>query len=65
MQLAFDGLNEIFGPRLPAWAVPLRALGMAAVDRAGPVKRLLMRQALGLDSAGAFADSRGLRLSKP
>ncbi len=49
MQLAFDGLNTLFGPRLPDFAAPLRRLGMAAVNRADPAKRLLMRRALGLD----------------
>jgi 2-polyprenyl-6-methoxyphenol hydroxylase-like FAD-dependent oxidoreductase len=49
MQLAFDGLNTLFGPRLPDFAVPLRRFGMAAVNRADPAKRLLMRRALGLD----------------
>jgi 2-octaprenylphenol hydroxylase len=48
MLAAFDGLNRLF--RLPGWAAPLRALGMRAVDRADPVKRLLMRKALGLDA---------------
>jgi 2-octaprenylphenol hydroxylase len=54
MQFAFDAINEIFGPRL-AWLGPLRALGMAAVDRSGEAKRLLMRRALGLDRAGSAA----------
>jgi 2-octaprenylphenol hydroxylase len=48
MLAAFDGLNRLFG--LPAWAAPLRALGLRAVDAAHPVKRLLMRQALGLEA---------------
>jgi ubiquinone biosynthesis UbiH/UbiF/VisC/COQ6 family hydroxylase len=48
MQLAFDGLNTLFGPRVPDFAAPLRRLGMAAVNRAEPAKRLLMRRALGL-----------------
>ena len=43
---AFDGLNRLF--RLPPYATPVRALGLAAVDAAGPVKRALMREALGL-----------------
>ncbi len=43
---AFDGLNRLF--RLSPWAAPLRALGLAAVAAAGPVKRVLMREALGL-----------------
>ncbi|HEX5421750.1 MAG TPA: UbiH/UbiF/VisC/COQ6 family ubiquinone biosynthesis hydroxylase [Gammaproteobacteria bacterium] len=46
MLVALDALNRLF--RLPAWAAPLRAFGLHAVDRAAPVKRLLMRQALGL-----------------
>jgi ubiquinone biosynthesis UbiH/UbiF/VisC/COQ6 family hydroxylase len=49
MQLAFDGINALFGPRLPAFAAPFRRLGMTAVNRAEPAKRSLMRQALGLD----------------
>ena len=48
MMAAFDALNRLF--RLPGWAAPLRALGLKAVDSAGPVKRLLMNQALGLDA---------------
>jgi ubiquinone biosynthesis UbiH/UbiF/VisC/COQ6 family hydroxylase len=48
MLAAFDGLNRLFG--LPAWAAPLRALGMRAVQAAQPVKRLLMQRALGLDA---------------
>jgi 2-octaprenylphenol hydroxylase len=43
---AFDGLNRLF--RLPPYAAPVRALGLAAVDASGPVKRALMREALGL-----------------
>ena len=49
MQLAFDGLNTLFGPRVPEFAAPLRRLGMAAVNRAEPAKRMLMRRALGLE----------------
>jgi ubiquinone biosynthesis UbiH/UbiF/VisC/COQ6 family hydroxylase len=49
MQLAFDGLNTLFGPGVPDFAAPLRRLGMAAVDRAEPAKRMLMRRALGLE----------------
>jgi 2-polyprenyl-6-methoxyphenol hydroxylase-like FAD-dependent oxidoreductase len=48
MQLAFDGLNELFSRRFPAWATPMRSIGLGLVDRIGPAKRLLMRQALGL-----------------
>jgi 2-octaprenylphenol hydroxylase len=51
MQLAFDGINEIYGRRMPGFMAPLRGLGMAAVDRAQPAKRFLMRRALGLDRA--------------
>ncbi|HJR71239.1 MAG TPA: UbiH/UbiF/VisC/COQ6 family ubiquinone biosynthesis hydroxylase [Gammaproteobacteria bacterium] len=43
---AFDGLNRLF--RLSPWTAPVRALGLAAVDASGPVKRALMREALGL-----------------
>ena len=46
MLLAFDALDRLF--RLPAWAAPARTIGCYAVDRAQPVKRLLMRRALGL-----------------
>lgn len=49
MQLAFDGLNTLFGPRLPGFVPPLRRFGMAAINRTDPAKRLLMRRALGLD----------------
>jgi 2-octaprenylphenol hydroxylase len=48
MLAAFDALNRLFG--LPGWAAPLRALGLRAVEAAHPVKRLLMRKALGLDA---------------
>ena len=48
MQLAFDGLNTLFGPSVPGFAAPLRRLGMAAVNRTEPAKRMLMRRALGL-----------------
>lgn len=50
MQIAFDGLNELFGRRIPEWAAPIRSLGLAMVDRISPAKRLLMRQALGVDA---------------
>lgn len=50
MQAAFDALHRLF--QLPAWAAPLRSLGMRAVNSASPIKRLLMQQALGL-SAGS------------
>ena len=46
MLAAFDALNRLF--RLPAWAAPLRMLGLRAVNTAAPAKRLLMAQALGL-----------------
>lgn len=49
MQLAFDSLNELFSRRFPAWAAPMRGIGLALVDRIEPAKRLLMRQALGID----------------
>lgn len=45
MLAAFDGLNRVF--RLPAWAAPVRAVGLRAVAAAEPIKHLLMRQALG------------------
>jgi hypothetical protein len=46
MLLAFDALERWF--RLPPAFVPLRALGLSVVDRALPIKRALMRRALGL-----------------
>jgi 2-polyprenylphenol 6-hydroxylase len=46
MLAAFDGLNRLF--RLSGWASPLRSLGLRTVESAEPVKRLLMRKALGL-----------------
>ncbi len=51
MLAAFDGLNRLF--RLPGWAAPLRSLGLRAVEAADPVKRLLMRKALGLSAVRA------------
>lgn len=51
MQLAFDGLNELFGRRAPGWVAPIRGLGLAVVNRLAPAKRMLMRRALGLDRA--------------
>jgi 2-polyprenylphenol 6-hydroxylase len=50
MLLAFDGLNRLF--RLPAWAAPVRAAGLFAVERSGTAKRLFMRRALGLTARG-------------
>jgi ubiquinone biosynthesis UbiH/UbiF/VisC/COQ6 family hydroxylase len=51
MQLAFDGINELFGSRVPGWTVPLRRLGMQVVNGITPARQLLMRQAMGLDTA--------------
>jgi 2-octaprenylphenol hydroxylase len=48
MLLALDGLHRLF--RLPAWAAPLRAAGLRAVDASGIAKRLLMQRALGLNA---------------
>jgi 2-octaprenylphenol hydroxylase len=48
MLAAFDGLNRLF--RLPAWAAPVRALILSAVETAHPVKRLLMQKALGIEA---------------
>jgi 2-octaprenylphenol hydroxylase len=59
MLAAFDALNRLFG--LPQWAAPLRGVGLRAVEAADPVKRLLMRKALGL-SAGR---RNRLRWSRP
>jgi 2-octaprenylphenol hydroxylase len=47
MLAALDALNRLF--RLPSWAGPLRAFGLHAVDRTPVAKRLLMREALGLE----------------
>ena len=61
MLLACDALERLF--RLPLWSVPLRGLGLAAVDRAMPIKRALMRRALGLRAGRAgeqYAPIRGL-----
>jgi 2-octaprenylphenol hydroxylase len=49
---AFDGLNRLF--RLAPWAAPVRALGLTAVEAAGPVKRALMREALGLKAGNRY-----------
>jgi 2-octaprenylphenol hydroxylase len=57
MQLAFDGLNELFGRRVPAWARPIGGFGLGLVDRIAPAKQLLMRQALGVDSMISGAKS--------
>jgi 2-polyprenylphenol 6-hydroxylase len=61
MLLAFDALDRWF--RLPPAFAPLRALGLSAVDRALPLKRVLMQRALGL-AAGRrreqYASSHGL-----
>jgi 2-octaprenylphenol hydroxylase len=59
MLAAFDGLNRLF--RSPSWVAPLRGLALSAVEAAHPVKRLLMRKALGL-RAGR---SNRLRWSRP
>ena len=50
MLLAFDALDRLF--RLPVRAAPLRAFGLAAVDRSRAAKRFLMRRALGLTARG-------------
>jgi 2-polyprenyl-6-methoxyphenol hydroxylase-like FAD-dependent oxidoreductase len=49
---AFDGLNRLF--RLGSWAAPVRALGLQAVEAAGPVKCALMREALGLEAGNRY-----------
>lgn len=46
MLLALDALHHLF--RLPGPAAVLRAVGLTAVDAAGPAKRWLARRALGL-----------------
>jgi 2-polyprenylphenol 6-hydroxylase len=48
MLAAFDALNRLFS--LPAAAAPLRGLGLRAVEASQPVKRFLMRKALGLEA---------------
>jgi len=48
MLLALDGLHRLFG--LPAWAAPIRAAGLRAVDSSGAAKRLFMERALGLNA---------------
>lgn len=45
-----DGLNRLFSNRLPPLA-RARDLGLAAVDRLPPLKRLFMRHAMGLAGA--------------
>lgn len=44
--VALDALNRLF--RLPEWTTPVRSAGLAAVNLAAPLKRSLMRHALGL-----------------
>jgi 2-octaprenylphenol hydroxylase len=48
MLAALDGLQRLF--TLPSSIAPWRAAGLGLVDRAGPLKRLLMIRALGLNS---------------
>jgi 2-octaprenyl-6-methoxyphenol hydroxylase len=50
MSLVTDGLNRLFSNDWTALRVA-RALGLAAVDRAPPLKRLFMRHAMGLIGA--------------
>jgi 2-octaprenylphenol hydroxylase len=45
MQRAFGALDRLF--RLEEWAIPIRKLGLSAVDELPAAKRLLMRRALG------------------
>ncbi|HET7134150.1 MAG TPA: 2-octaprenyl-3-methyl-6-methoxy-1,4-benzoquinol hydroxylase, partial [Gammaproteobacteria bacterium] len=47
MLLALDALHRLFG--LPAWAAPIRAAGLEAIDSSTAAKRLLMQRALGLN----------------
>lgn len=44
MLLALDAVERLF--TLPGWAVPLRAVGLSAVDCTRPLKRALIRRAL-------------------
>ena len=46
MLLALDALHRLFG--LPGAAAPIRTLGLAMTNAAGPAKQWLMRRALGL-----------------
>ncbi len=48
MIMAMDAFKELFGTSLPpvCWA---RNLGLSLTDAAGPVKRLIMRRAMGLE----------------
>jgi 2-octaprenylphenol hydroxylase len=59
MLAAFDMLDRLF--RLPPWAAPARAFGLAAVDRAPLVKAALMRRALGLGDRLSGIPGRGAR----
>ena len=48
MIAALDGFHRVFGPQpLPVRALRRAALGVA--DRAGPLKRVLMRRAMGVE----------------
>ncbi|MFC3283843.1 UbiH/UbiF/VisC/COQ6 family ubiquinone biosynthesis hydroxylase [Litchfieldella rifensis] len=46
MLAMMDGFRLLFGARHPAWQLA-RNLGLSGVDRLTPLKRLLMRQAIG------------------
>ena len=48
VMVAMDGFKRLFGNTHPLLA-PLRNLGLQAVDRLGPLKSLLIRQAMGMD----------------
>ncbi len=48
MMSAMDGLKGLFGSSL-APVRQLRSLGLDLVDRAGPLKGVIIRQAMGLD----------------
>ena len=48
MLVALDALHRLFA--LPAWAAPLRGVGLRAVDGSAVAKRFFMRRALGLNA---------------
>jgi len=49
---ATDSLNRLFSNSLPGLTL-VRSLGLAAVDKAPPMKRLLMKHAMGLAGQSA------------
>ena len=49
---ATDSLNRLFSNSLPGLTL-IRSLGLAAVDKAPPIKRLFMKHAMGLAGQAA------------